>query len=125
MRRRAALSLALVAAVWIAAPAGPEGTQATTLADIIRPVDVTISDRGITVEADLGREEFVRGSIGELRVVNQSSARRNFVMGVERTPVLDPGERATIEVEFPVRGPVPYRVNVNRRSGHTGMIRVF
>jgi hypothetical protein len=125
MRRRAALPFLVAVAVWIAAPAVPEGSKATTLADIIRPVDVAITDRGITIETDFEREEFIRGGIGDFRIVNEGSAPRNFAIGVQSTPVLAPGEEARLEVEFPVRGPVPYRATVNRGPGHTGVITVL
>jgi hypothetical protein len=126
MRRRAALPLLLVAAAWIVvAPAVPERSRATTLADIIRPVEVTITDQGITVVTDFEREEFIRGGIGDFRIVNEGSVPRNFAIGVQHTPVLAPGEEARLEVEFPVRGPVPYRATVNRGSGHSGVITVI
>jgi hypothetical protein len=125
MRRRAALPLVLVAAVWIVAPAAPEGSKATTLADIIRPVEVTITDQEITIVTDFERAEFIRGGIGDFRIVNESSMPRNFAIGVQSTPVLAPGEEARLEVEFPVRGPVPYRATVNRGPGHTGAITVI
>ncbi len=125
MRRRAALPLLLAAAAWMVAPAAPERSKATTLADIIRPVEVTITDQTITIVTDFEREEFIRGGIGDFRIVNEGSMPRNFVIGVQSTPVLAPGEEARLEVEFPVRGLVPYRATVNRGPGHTGVITVI
>lgn len=125
MKRRVGLLLVLLATGWIATEGSRDQGQATTLADLIKPVDVTITDQRITIEADQVREEFVRGSIGDFRVANESSERRNFVVGVERTQLLAPGERVTLRVEFPVRGVLPYRVTVNRVAGLSGLIRVL
>lgn len=127
MRRRAALALplALLATMWTAVEGPPEQGRATTLQDLITPIEVTITDERIIIHAELEREEFVRGSIGEFRVVNESTRRRNFVVGVERTDVLAPGDRARLELFFPVRESMPYRVTVNRGAGHTGSLRVF
>ena len=124
MRSRAALLLALLAMAWIATGGREEG-QATTLQELLTPIKVTITDERIIITADLARDEFVRGSIGDFRVINESSERRNFVVGVDRTRLLAPGERATLEVPFPMRGSVPYRITVNRVPGLSGQLRVF
>ena len=125
MKRRAALLLALLTVGWIAVDATREKGHATTLQDLITPIDVTITDERIMVHTDLVREEFVRGSIGDFRVVNESSEPRNFVVGVESTDVLAPGDRARLEFFFTRRESLPYRVTVNRGPGHTGSVRVF
>lgn len=125
MKRRAALLLTFLAVGWIAADAAREKGHATTLQDLITTIDVTITDERIVVHTDLVREEFVRGSIGDFRVVNESSEPRNFAVGVESTDVLAPGDTARLEFFFTRRESLPYRVTVNRGAGHTGSLRVF
>ena len=125
MKRRATLLVAFLVLGWIAADATREQGHATTLQDLVTPINVTITDERIMVEADLVRDEFVRGSIGDFRVVNESSEPRNFVVGVESTDVLAPGDTARLEFFFTRRESLPYRVTVNRGPGHTGSVRVF
>lgn len=127
MRSRAAALLTLVAIGVMGVAGRPQSGQATTLQDLLTRVEVTITDERIIIRgpAELQREEFVRGSIGDFRVVNRSSAPRNFAVGVERTGVLEPGERASVELFFPTRGVLPYRVTLNRRAGHSGVLHVF
>lgn len=125
MRRSAGLLLALLPIAWLSLEAPREQGHATTLQDLITPIGVTITDERITVHSELEREEFIRGSIGNFRVVNESSKPRNFVVGVERTDVLAPGERTRLEFFFPARGSLPYRATVNRGPGHAGLLKVF
>ncbi|MQA74857.1 MAG: hypothetical protein GEU88_11035 [Solirubrobacterales bacterium] len=118
--RIALLFCAVVAVGALAAAALLDRSEATTQAALIRPVDVTITDRGI----ELSRSSLDRGLIAEFRVVNESSERRNFVVGVESTDLLAPGEREKLIVDLQARGQLAYRVTVNCGRGFEGLFTV-
>ncbi|MPZ63607.1 MAG: hypothetical protein GEU93_20495 [Propionibacteriales bacterium] len=125
MKRVGILLLALLLFGGVMGGMIPERGQATTVADLMRPIKVRITDGGLAIDTGLQREELIRGSIGGFRVINDSSKPRNFVVGLERSRVLEPGQRATFHVDLTVRGPLPYRVTVNREPGFSGVFRVF
>lgn len=124
MKRRAVLLLALLTLGGVAGGVVHERGQATTRAELLREIDVRITDRGIVTDTGLARSELIRGSVAEFRVVNASSKPRNFAVGIDRTPVLAPGERDRIHVDLAVRGPLPYRVTVNCAPGLSGVFQV-
>ena len=119
--RAGALLLALVALAAVAITLLQGRSHATTRAELIRPVEVTITDTRIT----LSHTSLLRGLIAQFRVSNESGKPRNFVAGVERTKViLAPGDRAKLLVDLEKRGPLPYRVTVNCGPGLQGLFSV-
>ncbi len=121
MKAKAVLPLIILALGWIGVTTIHDPSQATTRSGLIRPVDVTITDRAI----ERSRTSLERGTIAEFRVANESAKPRNFVVGVERTAILDPGERDKLIVELEARGPLPYRVTVNCVLGLQGLFSVL
>lgn len=121
MRARVALLCVLVVAGATTGLAGlSQRSEATTQASLIRPVEVTITDRSI----ELSRSSLDRGTIAKFRVSNESAKPRNFVVGVDRTAILAPGERAKLIVDLQVRSQLPYRVTVNCGRGLNGLFAV-
>jgi hypothetical protein len=120
MRAAAAVMLVLLA-LGASAVMVRDHSQATTRAELLQEVEVTITDSGI----ELSRDSFVRGMIPEIHVVNESGARRNFVVGVDRSKVLAPGDEDNFVGHLPERGRIPYRVTVNCAPGLNGLLTVL
>lgn|SRR5919106_2308261 len=96
-------------------------SRATTRSELVQKVEAKITDSGI----ELSRDTFVRGMIPEIHVVNESSARRNLVIGVDRSKILAPGADDNMVTHLPERGRVPYRATVNCGPGLSGLLTVL
>jgi hypothetical protein len=109
MRGKAALLVALLAIAITASGVFDTGSRATTRAEILLQVNVTITDRAIHITEDSG----LRGHVGEFHVVNASTKPRNLAVGTRHTDILKPGDEDKLIVDFTARGPIPYRVTLN------------
>jgi len=105
--RRTRISIATAAAFGAVAVAlVPAPADATTEPEVITPIGVRITDRGVA----LSQANVDRGAIVKFTVLNASKAQRSFTIAGRRTHVL-PAQRGKqiFFMTFDIRGDYPYR----------------
>jgi len=108
--QRIAAALSFLAA--ITATGAASAAVATTAPGQVYVVNVTLTDKGISLPAEKNRHGrtliYQRGGAVQYRVVNRGTKPYVFFIGEQETPVIAPGHTATIQVQWYTRGNYSY-----------------
>lgn len=113
---------AVLAAALVAALAAAGQVRATTGVEVVVPVKVTLTDKGVLFSHRLKPDT---ATTIRVKVINQSSARRFFKLGWRKTHTLQRGGTELFYYSFHTRGLTAWRsVPTGAGRTFTGSIRV-